>query len=66
MKMGQQEKIAYQVVDMHAQVWGYGNMIAFLRRRWANMLIEKYKQEDADAVQATNVDAYDCDPLAKE
>lgn len=52
------EKEAIIQVLKIARQYGYGNLIAHLKRAWAVMLKEKYGGTYEKNLQATEVDAY--------
>ena len=56
------EKEAIERVLAAGEGYGYGNMIAHLKKAWAEMLIKKYKIPEKSALQAADSDAYPLDP----
>ena len=52
------EEEALQKADEIAKEHGYGNVIAFLKRKWADRLKDKWGASEKDAVKATDVSAY--------
>ena len=42
--------------------YGYGNLIAHLKRAWAMMLMQRYGFSEADALKAADTSAY---PIGK-
>lgn len=53
-----EERLALVRADNIAKKYGYGNVIAYLKRKWADELSEKYDIPDELAQQATDVSAY--------
>ncbi len=52
------EKEAVRQILAYAKGYGYGNLIAHLKRAWAISLKEKYGGQYRKHLQATEVDAY--------
>lgn len=46
-----------QVIEI-ADKYGYGNLIAHLKQRWALKLIEEYNFSEEQAIKAADVSAY--------
>ena len=61
--LGFTEEQAIEIVVTLAKQYGYGNLIAHLKREWAEYLIDTYGFENSIALQATDVSAY---PLRKQ
>lgn len=52
------EKEAIEIVLTLSQQWGYGNMIAHIKRAWAEYLIAAWNTPPDVALRAANVPAY--------
>ncbi|MEN6431287.1 MAG: hypothetical protein ABFD06_00100 [Smithella sp.] len=59
----QGEEKAIETVIKAGDQYGYGNMIAHLKRVWAENLRDKWGLPEKAALEATNVSAY---PLRKK
>jgi hypothetical protein len=57
------EEAAIKIVIEAGDKYGYGNMIAHLKREWAERLRDKWGLPEKAALEATNVSAY---PLRKK
>lgn len=53
------EKEAIKKVLEYGERYGYGNLIAHLRKAWAEMLIRKCGIDKDAAIMATNSDPYE-------
>jgi hypothetical protein len=52
------EKEAIEQVLRYGQQYGYGNLIAHLKKEWAEMLVKKWGISEESAISATNVSPY--------
>jgi hypothetical protein len=57
------EKEAVKQVLKYGKKYGYGNLIAYLRRDWAESLIKEYKISEELAIRITEVPPYPLDPF---
>lgn len=58
MKLSKREKEAIRTVIKLGTIWGYGNLIGWLKWAWAKDLKNKYGGSWDKHIKSTDVDAY--------